>query len=284
MSKFLDDNGLLYLWQKITTKLGLKVDKVDGKGLSANDYTSEEKTKLAGIAAGANAYTHPAYTSKASGLYKVEVDTLGHVSAAAAVAKSDITALGIPAQDTTYAPATGSVNGLMSAADKTKLDGLDSGQGITVSDELILADNEWVTTSGDGGTYTPGTEHKAQYFTIPGVALGSGANEVIIEYVHSSVEMFNRIKLGTYNPGDGSKQLKLWISYIPAQFTPKTVAVRYYCHHWANATNTVSLIKRRLPAESDGVFTGGLMSMGDKAKLDGIDAITNAEIDVVVAS
>ena len=37
-----------------------KVDKVSGKGLSANDYTTAEKTKLAGIAAGANNYTHPA--------------------------------------------------------------------------------------------------------------------------------------------------------------------------------------------------------------------------------
>lgn len=36
-----------------------KVDKEAGKGLSANDYTTEEKTKLAGIAAGANNYTHP---------------------------------------------------------------------------------------------------------------------------------------------------------------------------------------------------------------------------------
>ena len=30
-----------------------KVDKVDGKGLSTNDYTTEDKTKLAGVAAGA---------------------------------------------------------------------------------------------------------------------------------------------------------------------------------------------------------------------------------------
>lgn len=33
-----------------------KVDKVEGKGLSTNDYTSEEKTKLAGIEDGANNY------------------------------------------------------------------------------------------------------------------------------------------------------------------------------------------------------------------------------------
>lgn len=39
--------------------LDKKVDKVEGKGLSANDYTDEEKTKLAGIEAGANKYTHP---------------------------------------------------------------------------------------------------------------------------------------------------------------------------------------------------------------------------------
>ena len=41
-------------------------------------------------------YTHPAYTPKDSGLYKITVDATGHVSAVAAVAKADITALGIP--------------------------------------------------------------------------------------------------------------------------------------------------------------------------------------------
>lgn len=39
--------------------LANKVDKVTGKGLSTNDYTTAEKNKLAGIAAGANNYVHP---------------------------------------------------------------------------------------------------------------------------------------------------------------------------------------------------------------------------------
>lgn len=146
-----------------TVDLSGYVQKVSGKGLSTNDYTTPEKTKLAGIAAGANNYTHPSHTAKTSGLYKITVDGLGHVSAATAVAKSDITALGIPAQDTTYTHpttagnkhipsggssgqilrwsadgtavwgadnnttygvATSSSNGLMSSADKTKLDGM----------------------------------------------------------------------------------------------------------------------------------------------------------------
>lgn len=45
-------------------------------------------------------YTHPSYTAKSSGLYKVTVDSTGHVKATSAVTKSDITALGIPGQDT----------------------------------------------------------------------------------------------------------------------------------------------------------------------------------------
>ena len=107
-----------------TVDLSGKVDKVAGKGLSTNDYTTAEKTKLAGIVAGANKYVHPSYTAKASGLYKVTVDATGHVSAVAAVTKSDITALGIPGTNTTYGEATAAKAGLMSAADKTKLDSL----------------------------------------------------------------------------------------------------------------------------------------------------------------
>ena len=64
--------------------------------------SAADKTKLDGIAENANNYTHPSYTARASRLYKVTVDSTGHVSAAAAVDKSDITALGVPAQDTTY--------------------------------------------------------------------------------------------------------------------------------------------------------------------------------------
>ena len=74
-------------------------------------------------------YTHPSYTARATGLYKITVDALGHVTGAVAVTKADITALGIPAQDTntTYSVATQSANGLMSAADKKKLDGIAAG-------------------------------------------------------------------------------------------------------------------------------------------------------------
>lgn len=125
MAKYLDNNGLLYLWGKIkgivptktseltndsnfitkadipegvtpstttpkmngTAAVGSetnysrgdhvhpsdtnKVDKVDGKGLSTNDYTTVEKNKLAGIADNANNYSLPAATASALGGVKV---------------------------------------------------------------------------------------------------------------------------------------------------------------------------------------------------------------------
>lgn len=79
--KFLDSEGLVYLWSKIKAAIAAnkvtktseltndsgfltshqdisgKVDKVSGKGLSTNDYTTAEKTKLEGIAEGANKTT-----------------------------------------------------------------------------------------------------------------------------------------------------------------------------------------------------------------------------------
>lgn len=50
---YLDQTGLALVWAKIKELVSTKVDKVEGKGLSSNDYTSDEKTKLAGIASGA---------------------------------------------------------------------------------------------------------------------------------------------------------------------------------------------------------------------------------------
>lgn len=51
--KYLDDNGLTYYHSKIKTLLNGKVDTEAGKGLSANDFTNTLKSKLDGIAAGA---------------------------------------------------------------------------------------------------------------------------------------------------------------------------------------------------------------------------------------
>lgn len=60
MTKFLDNNGLLYLWSKIKEKF---VAKETGKGLSTNDFTTALKNKLDGIAEGAQVNVKPDWSA-----------------------------------------------------------------------------------------------------------------------------------------------------------------------------------------------------------------------------
>lgn len=99
----------------VTKQLGQKVDKVTGKGLSTEDYTTAEKQKLAGIAAGANNYlhpsSHPATMIQEDASHRFVTDT----EKSAWSGKADKTT------------ASASAAGLMSAADKKKLDGVAAG-------------------------------------------------------------------------------------------------------------------------------------------------------------
>ena len=55
--------------------------------------TADDKTKLDGIASGATKYSHPTFTAKTSGFYKIAVNNEGHVTGTTNVEKSDITGL-----------------------------------------------------------------------------------------------------------------------------------------------------------------------------------------------
>ena len=98
---------------------------------SATDYSkvassTNGKIKIDGT--DTTVYTHPSYTSKTSGLYKITVDTLGHVSATASVAKGDI-----PALD--YLPLTGgNVSGGIYYK-STKYDGSAADNGVSSGSE-----------------------------------------------------------------------------------------------------------------------------------------------------
>lgn len=72
--------------------------------------TTNGKIKING--SDVTVYTHPAYAAKTSGLYKITVDATGHVSAAAAVEKADITALGIPGSGYTHPTHTSHAAGI----------------------------------------------------------------------------------------------------------------------------------------------------------------------------
>lgn len=80
-----------------------KVDKVEGKGLSTNDYTTPEKNKLAAIEAEANKYVLPAATASALGGVKIGSNITLADGGTISITKANVTsALGV--DPTTDAP------------------------------------------------------------------------------------------------------------------------------------------------------------------------------------
>lgn len=102
------------LWFTMNTELAKKVGKVTvaGSGNAVTTASISGDTLTLTKGATYNNYVHPAGSapSKASGFYKFSTDSTSHVASVAAVTKADITALGIPAQNTntTYTFANGS--------------------------------------------------------------------------------------------------------------------------------------------------------------------------------
>ena len=84
-----------------------KVDKVEGKGLSTNDYTTPEKNKLAAIEAKANKYVLPAATASALGGVKIGSNITLANGGTISITKANVTsALGVD-PTTTYVKKAG---------------------------------------------------------------------------------------------------------------------------------------------------------------------------------
>lgn len=189
----------------MNTELAKKVGKVTvaGSGNAVTTASISGDTLTLTKGATYNNYVHPAGSapSKASGFYKFSTDSTSHVASVTAVAKSDITALGIPGQDTTYGNATQSTSGLMSAADKTKLDGISTGV------------NKYVHPTGEAANKTLGlykvatdaTSHVKQVASVTKAditALGIPAQNTNTTYTFANGSAGNF----TVTPSGGSAQ------------------------------------------------------------------------------
>lgn len=154
---------------------------------SSGFMSAADKAKLDGIAEGATSgsYTHPTYTSKSSGLYKITVDSTGHVSNTSAVTKSDITALGIPGTDTNtvythpttdgnkHVPANGTTNGGKYLKATSTSGSYEWGD---------LTKNDVINALG----YTPGTS-SADPITVDGTLSSTSTNAIQNKAVYSAL-------------------------------------------------------------------------------------------------
>lgn len=194
----------------------------------AGFMSTTDKSKLDGIASGANKYTHPTYTSHASGLYKVTVDGTGHVSAATAVAKSDITALGIPAQDTNthYASSTLFVSSADTNAEdmnaiangKVYLNHVEN--GVVKSSHLIKGTGATtVTKDTSGNIVINSTDSNTTYSAGSGLSLSG-----------TTINHASSITSGTVGTSSATSGITLAVPYVTYNATGHITAVGTHTH------------------------------------------------------
>ena len=169
---FLDETGLAHFWNHILARLNNFVPAEAGKGLSSNDYTTAEKTKLSGIEEGANAYIHPSYTARTGVPPANQTPAFGeafNISQPISDATGHITAINNRTIIIPDMVATTSTSGLMSAADKTKLDRLPVQNLIKYPyySKNVYSQNGLIFRVGEDGSVTVnGTATDTTYFSF----------------------------------------------------------------------------------------------------------------------
>lgn len=166
-----------------------------------------DKTKLNNIDSYANNYVHPSYISKNSGLYKITVDSTGHVSGATAVTKSDITSLGIPSQDTntTYTAGTGLT---LSGTQFKHSNSITSGSVGPTSSSTLENGGSFVVPRISYDAQGHITSTYSRTLTLPNVSASNGL----------SIDVSKIIIIGDsftegYTP-DSSSEIKPWAEYL----------------------------------------------------------------------
>ena len=182
----------------------------------------------------ANAYVHPSHTAYGSGLYKIVVDNLGHVTSAAKAVKSDITSLGIPGQDTVYTHPGYTGHGL--GLYKLAVDGqghVSSVAGITKSDITALGIPGQDTNSWRGIQNNLSSDSTSDSLSAAmGKALNTSLNNAItristLEQKYQAIAKTTEVLLGTVvSPGIKGDTLQKGATHTMATFGNEVAFVK----------------------------------------------------------
>ena len=224
-----------------------KVDKVEGKGLSTNDYTTPEKNKLAAIEAEANKYVLPAATASALGGVKIGSNITLADGGTISITKANVTsALGVD-PTTTYVKKAG-----------------DTMTGILNIKNSEGAQLELFSTASDGGAYMrfyPNNQTDNKWY------LGVGTNQTLnLGY--------NTVTKASF--GDGQLSLTTSANLAPIKTNSTTLCTNlnadmvdgfnvsdgentgiHYTKYYPKGDNSVRWIKlATLPLKSDEINSG----------------------------
>ena len=137
--KLIDLDILSYFKSKLDLLFANKVDKENGKGLSSNDYTGTEKTKLSGIASGAQVNVIEGIQKNGTSI----TPTNKIVNISVPTKTSDLTNDSNFAADASYVHTDNNYT----SAEKTKLSGVDTGAQVNVIETVKVNNTALTPTS-----------------------------------------------------------------------------------------------------------------------------------------
>lgn len=192
----------------LNAAIGTKVDKVSGKGLSTNDFTTVEKNKLSGIASNANNYVLPAATSTVLGGVKVQNNlTSDSTSDSLSAAQGKALANGSARDSTKLPTAGGTISGALTVAGTTTLEG---NVRIKPSGKNFGS----VINIGDG-TYIQISEDTDDILTIKAKQLNLNSTNTNSVYVNGeTAARFKKLTQAEYNALPSSKNSDNVIYFI----------------------------------------------------------------------
>ena len=234
--------------------LAQKVDKVSGKGLSQNDFTNTLKTKLDGIASGAEVNVQANWTQT-------------NTSADDYIKNKPV-------------DATSSVGGLMSASDKAKLDGIAAGAEVNVQanwTETNTSSDAYIKNKPTNATSsTAGLMSAADKAKLDGIASGAEVN-VQADWSQTNTSADDYIKNKPVDATSSVGGLMSATDKAKLDTIEQGAEVNVQADWSQTNTSADDYIKNK-PTNAT-TSTAGLMSASDKTKLNGIE--TGAQVNVI---
>lgn len=227
-------------------------------------------------------------TAQTSGLYKIATTQEGHVASVAAVVKSDITALGIPSQDTTYSDMTGA------SASTAGAHGLVPAPEAGDEAKFLRGDGTWATVAS-GGPSTAFAEYDISIATTDWSATSpynyTWQNASVIS--NSLVDVYYRN--GANLQGDlqyekVSGGVQFTVSELPSSDLPLKIRVisnteALVLPDMTGATSSAAGVRGLVPAPLAGDQSKFLKGDGTWGEVSGLPAVTssdNGKIPMVV--
>ena len=287
-----ENPSVLYVEQTLTAEQKERVclnigaqPTVAGKGLSSNDYTDAEKTKLSGIESGAEANVKPDWSAESGSdaeiLNKPSIPTVYDSTVTVKIGSTTVdtfTTNQSSESDIVIPEATESVAGAMTSTDKRKLNGIESGAQANVKPD-------WNAASGTDAEIL----NKPTIPTVDQTYDGTSTNAQSGTAVASALSGLSFDEVPQVGSGDDGKVLKASYSGGAGSYSWDTdsgeanviEAITVNSESTTISSKTVNI--PAATASTSGVGgTSGVMTPSDKEKLDGL--VSNVQSDWNAAS